>query len=101
MTTIRHNKSRHNKTVVRSIIFGGTILAGLVIWISINHSFLLASTDPTGNITTNTPYLNPNFSNNDTFLKQSGVQTGPSVGRQSTPLQPAPTRATRLRTRGS
>lgn len=93
--------NRHNKIVVRSIIFVGTILAGLGIWTSINHAPLLASSDPAAIITTNTPYTNPNFNNNDTFLKQSGVQTGPSVGGQSTPVQPAATRATRLRTRGS
>jgi hypothetical protein len=32
---------------------------------------------------------------------QPGVQSGPSVGRQSIPLQTAPARPTRLRTRGS
>ena len=93
------NSKHSNKAIFRGVILGGTVLAGLCIWVSINHTALPVTSNLAAGIPATTSNANPNFNPNDGFLTQPGIQNGPSG--QSLPEQTAIIPATRLRTRGS
>ena len=86
---------KQNKIASRSIVICGTILAGLGIFVAVNHAALPTAASA-GQVAVNTPTLNPSFSTADAFLTQSN---GPASS-QNYSSQAAPARS-RVRTRGS
>lgn len=91
---------KHNKVVARSIVLGGTIVAGLGIWIGVSHAALPNSSNLSATMAANVTPSGINFSVGDTFLTPSTVQNTSSIS-QSTTAQTTPAQTARLRTRGS
>ena len=83
--------TKQNKSFARLFIVLGTLVAGLGIWLAVNHVPASASSAPT--TPQDVSIANPNFNTNDTFLSQSQIQ--------ALPRQSQPARSPRLRTRGS
>ncbi len=92
---------KHNKMLARSIILVGTALAGLGIWTTVTHATLPSSNNSNAPVIAGSSNINSNFSENDTFLAQPGIQQAPNYGQQGGTTQPNSARAPRLRTRGS
>ncbi len=93
---------KHNKWAARWAVVAASALASVGIWVAVTKSVQPSTAAPPDAITISSPAptANPNFSNNDTFLTQVQVPTGPTAGRQ--PIAPAvPSVRPRLRTRGS
>ncbi len=90
-----------SKTLARSIIVGGTVLAGLGIWTVISHAPSSSASNLPASTSADVPNINPNFSAGDTFLPQTNNQPGIASGQSQYPVQSAPNQYPRLRTRGS